>query len=76
MKSTYTETYKLFLLKLIEARKAKGITQAGLAEKLKRPQSFISKIENGERRVDVVEFLELTNALGVNPNDIINALPH
>ena len=74
MKSTYTETYKLFLLKLIEARKAKGVTQAGLAEKLKRPQSFISKIENGERRIDVVEFLELADALGIKPNDIISVL--
>ncbi len=47
--------YRLFLTRLREARRAAGLTQAEVAVKLRRPQSFVSKCESGERRVDVVE---------------------
>ena len=47
--------YRLFLKRLREARLAAGLTQAQAAAKLQRPQSFVSKCESGERRVDVVE---------------------
>ena len=40
--------------------------QAQLAERLSRPQSFVSKFERGERRLDVIEFRRITNALGVD----------
>ncbi len=42
-----------------------------LAKKLGRPQSFVSKFERGERRLDVIEFLEVAKALGVDPARII-----
>lgn len=51
----------------MEERKRAGITQEELAKKLDRPQSFISKVENGERRIDVVEFLVLARHLGSDP---------
>lgn len=56
---------------LVEARKAKGLTQAGLADALGKPQSFIAKYENGERRIDVIEFVDITAALGVPSADLL-----
>jgi transcriptional regulator with XRE-family HTH domain len=58
--------YIEFAAQLVTARKACGLTQHQLAEKLGRPQSYIAKIERAERRVDVIEFLELLDALHAN----------
>jgi len=74
MKSTYTDTYRVLIERLIQARRKRGMTQAELALKLGRHQSFVSKIENRERRLDVVEFLEITRLIGEDPHDIIDAL--
>lgn len=74
MKSTYSETYRSLIDHLVRARKAKGITQASLAQNLGRPQSFVSKIENGERRLDVVEFIEIAHLIGEDPRDIIDVV--
>ena len=49
----------------------RGISQAQLALLLGRPQSFISKYERGERRLDFVEVLEITEALGVDARDLV-----
>ena len=51
---------------LVEARREAGLTQVALAKKLGRPQSFVSKFERGERRLDVTEFLEVARALGID----------
>ena len=51
----------------MELRKAAGLTQAELAQRLNRPQSFVSKYERGERRLDVIEFGEVATALSVDP---------
>ena len=56
------------------ARQAAGLTQGRLAEKLGRPQSFIAKYEGGERRIDLVEFLEISAVLGVDERRIIRAV--
>ena len=61
---------------LVDARTASGLTQQGLAERLRRPQSFVSKYERGERRLDVIEFLEVTHALGVEPGPLVEQLRH
>ena len=45
---------------LIEAREAAGLTQADVAKRLARPQSYVSKVEQGERRLDAVEFMQRT----------------
>jgi len=50
--------YKHFLTRLRQARIEAGLTQMEVAKKLRRPQSFVSKCESGERRVDVVELGE------------------
>ena len=59
---------------LIQARQKVGLTQADLAGRLRRPQSYVSKYEAGERRLDVVEFLEVAQALECLATDIITAL--
>jgi len=56
--------YRLFLTRLKEARLAAGLTQTEVAAKLCRPQSFLSKCESGERRVDVVELMEFARLYG------------
>lgn len=73
-KSTHTRQYRAFLDWLIEARKDSGLTQQQVADKLGRPQSFVAKYENGERRLDVVEFLEIANLLDADPHGIIDAI--
>jgi transcriptional regulator with XRE-family HTH domain len=45
-----------------------------LAKRLSRPQSFVSKIERGERRIDVIEFLELAHAIGIDANAFLRVL--
>ena len=55
MPNIFTPEYKYMLKRLIEARNALAETQSQVAEKLKKPQSYVSKCESGERRVDVTE---------------------
>ena len=66
-KSVHTKNYTRFLELLITARKDADVTQDEVARRLNRPQSFVSKYENGERRVDVIEFLEISQAIGFDP---------
>jgi len=61
----YQKTYQRFLARLREARLQAGITQAEAARRLGKPQSFLSKCESGERRVDFVELLVLAELYGV-----------
>lgn len=73
-KSLYSPTYERFLTELRKARQASGVTQVQAAERLGRPQSFISKCESGERRIDVAEFLALCQAFETDPFEIIKTL--
>jgi len=59
---------------LIAARKSAGLTQQEVAERLRRPQSFVAKYEGGERRLDVVEFLAIARVLGRDPSDLVRQL--
>ncbi|KXV73635.1 XRE family transcriptional regulator [Acetobacter malorum] len=59
---------------LIAARRAKGLTQATLAVRLSKPQSYVAKYENGERRLDVIEFLDITDTIGVDATHLLAAL--
>jgi transcriptional regulator with XRE-family HTH domain len=60
------EKYRIFRELLISARRTSGLTQSQLASKLHRQQSYVSKYENGERRLDVLEFLEVADELKLN----------
>jgi transcriptional regulator with XRE-family HTH domain len=71
--------YAAMLQTLIGARKAAGIKQIELAGRLGKPQSFVSKVERGERRVDVIELLIIVRAIGADEialvSKIATALP-
>ena len=56
---------------LTEARSNAGLTQIDVAGRLGRPQSFVSKYESGERRLDVVEFLEVCTAVQADPGKVL-----
>jgi DNA-binding XRE family transcriptional regulator len=58
-KSIHTKKYKEVIKQVKVARFEIGLTQAKVAKKLNKPQSYISKIERGERRVDVTELIEI-----------------
>lgn len=73
-KSLHTSEYEHFRALMVAAREKVGMTQAETSVKLGRPQSFISKYENGERRLDVVEFIQVCSALGVDPRTIVTAV--
>ncbi|TIP93652.1 MAG: helix-turn-helix transcriptional regulator [Mesorhizobium sp.] len=72
-KSLRSPRHQRFLAQLISLRKAKGLTQTQ-AEKLGRPQSFVAKYEGGERRLDVIEFLDVTAVLEADPCEILLSL--
>jgi transcriptional regulator with XRE-family HTH domain len=59
---------------LVAARKKAGLTQQDVADRIGRPQSFVAKYEGGERRLDVVEFLQIAAVLGADPARIVRAL--
>jgi transcriptional regulator with XRE-family HTH domain len=52
---------------LVEARKRAGLTQEELAARIGRDQTFVSLIERGQRRVDVIEFISIAKAMGNDP---------
>ena len=67
MKSISSHEYDIFRRCMIAARKEAKLTQESLAKSLQKPQSFVAKYENGERRLDVVEFIVVTRIIGVDP---------
>lgn len=73
-KSLHTPQYEYFRSLLIAAREKTGLTQAEVSEKLGRPQSFVAKYEGGERRLDVIEFVQVCSALDADPRSILSKL--
>ncbi len=69
--SIFTQRHQEFIGFIASVRKAAGITQVELAEWLGKPQSFVSKVERGERRLDVIEFCQVAEALGHNPAKLL-----
>ncbi|OIO46263.1 hypothetical protein COU05_00075 [bacterium (Candidatus Gribaldobacteria) CG10_big_fil_rev_8_21_14_0_10_37_21] len=60
-KSTYTKDYQEIISRLKQARIRLGFSQQEVAEKLSKPQSYVSKIESGERRLDIVEIKNIAS---------------
>jgi transcriptional regulator with XRE-family HTH domain len=75
-KSLRSTEHSVFRSIMIETRKKAGLTQQQLAQRLHKPQSFVAKYEGGERRIDVVEFLEVVRAMHVDPISVLRALIH
>ena len=73
-RSVFTTRYDQFRDLLVEARKAAGLTQVDVAKRLSRPQSFVSKFERGERRLDVIEFLDIAEAMRIDPYKFLSKL--
>jgi transcriptional regulator with XRE-family HTH domain len=73
-KSVFTHEYAIFLKQLRHARKAAGLTQVQLAERLQQTQSWVSKCERGERRLDVVELRAFCHAMGIPLQQFIQQL--
>jgi transcriptional regulator with XRE-family HTH domain len=59
MRSPHTAAYRLFRRRLVAARKEAGLTQDEVAKLLRWPQSRLSNVETGERRIDVIELAQL-----------------
>ena len=73
-KSLKSAEYTRLIALLVAVRHKAGIRQQALARKLGKPQSFVAKYEGGERRIDVVEFLAISRAIGADPLGIIRGL--
>ena len=73
-KTLGSKRHKALIGFLIERRKAAGMTQMQLADRLGKSQSFIAYLESGQRRVDVVEFLELAEVLGFDAGEALGAV--
>lgn len=74
MKTIHSNKNKILLEWLTNKRMLQGKTQQQLSELLGKPQSFVSKYENGERRIDLIETLDICEALDVNPIELIKLL--
>lgn len=78
-KSAFSDAHQILVEQLIAARRQSGMKQEELAALLGKDQSYISNIERGQRRVDVLEFIALARAIGLNPinlfADIVGELP-
>ncbi len=72
--SIYSARYRRLCELLVEARKGQGLSQMALAERLGWLQTAISKYERGERRLDLVEFLDVAKALEIDPHKVIRQL--
>jgi transcriptional regulator with XRE-family HTH domain len=74
MKSVHTDSYRTVTRALKDARERAGLTQQQVASRLRRPQSFVAKYESGERRLDVIEFMIIAEAVRVNPARLLARL--
>jgi len=75
LKSLRSPQHRELVRRLTEARKSAGLTQHDLAKRLRRNQSFVAKYEGGERRIEVIEFVQICRAIGTSPEQLIVRLP-
>ncbi|PEH71570.1 MULTISPECIES: helix-turn-helix domain-containing protein [Edwardsiella] len=74
MSSIYSYEYQS-IIKTLKARRIElKITQAQLAQELGKPQSFVSKIESGERRLDIIEFVHIARQLSLDLNAVLEKI--
>lgn len=71
--SIHTEVYKALIDRLVAARTDAGLTQQTVADRLGKPQSYVAKVEGLERRLDVIEYLTMAVAVGLDPMPAIKA---
>ena len=70
-KAKFSPVYKRLCRLLVDARKKAKLQQIDVAIRIGRPQSYVSKVESGERRLDVAEFIELAGAIDADPVTVL-----
>ncbi len=70
-KSLFSSDHRRLCELLIAARRSADLTQEAVARRLDKPQSFVAKYENGERRIDVIELIRIAKALDTDPVEIV-----
>lgn len=73
-KSIYSAKHKKLCTFLAKARKEANLTQQDLADKLKKHQSFVAKYEGGERRLDLIELIEISNFIQLDIGQLLSKL--
>ena len=74
MRTIRNKRHKRLIELILAARKQAGIRQVQLAKKLKRSQTWIARLESGERRLDVIELIELAEAIGFDAPSMVEAV--
>ncbi len=74
MKALRSRRHRTLCAALTAARKAAGLSQHELASRLKTSQTVIARIEIGERRIDVIEFIDLSRVLKIDPREVLSQL--
>ena len=75
MRDTLRSPRQIELRKLLlRQRTDRGVTQTELAKRLGKPQSFVAKYEGGERRLSVIEFIDIAKALQIRPSHLLDEL--
>jgi transcriptional regulator with XRE-family HTH domain len=74
LKSLRTRRHRALCVALKSARKSAGLSQEELASRLKTSQTVIARIEIGERRIDVIEFIDLAKVLRLDPRAMLTEL--
>ncbi len=75
LKSLRSPQHRELLRRLVAARHSADLTQHDLADRLQRHQSFVAKYEGGERRLEIIEFVQICRAIGVTPEAMLRKLP-
>ena len=73
-KTVYSEAQKHLQALLVEARDKAGLRQQDVAARLRKPQSFVSKYETGERRLDVIELIQVARVIKTDPVVLVRRL--
>lgn len=73
-KSIYSAEYQQLCTVLRQLRREAGLTQVDVAKRLDVPQSFVSKYESGERRLDVIELRHVAEAIGTTLEGVVSLL--
>lgn len=72
MASVFPQAYQTFVRELKKARESNGLTQDDITETLGLYKTFMSKVESGERRVDVVELISICRVMGIDPGEFVS----
>jgi transcriptional regulator with XRE-family HTH domain len=73
-RAKHSTAYNQFRAMLVAARTSAGLKQIDVARRLGLPQSYVSKVEQGERRLDVIEFLEFSRAIDADPVGLLRKI--